>query len=104
MGRLTNEDVASVVGCSASMVSRIRSGKRRPSAVLRDTITIRFELDPAKVIEAYGSPDRFAQFIEDEVFTRSRESVLTGGDPSKGENDDSQHEREVCVGSAGGTE
>lgn len=108
MAQLTNEDFAVLVGCSASMVSRMRGAARRPSADLRDTITTTFGLDPHKVIAAYATPGGFARFLEDEVFKRDRQCVLrhpeSSGLPCAGheeEQDDSQHERPV--GGAGNT-
>lgn len=100
MGSLTNEDFAALVGCSPSMVSRMRGGARRPSAQLRDTITTTFGLDPAEVIQAYSTSGGFARFLQDRVFSRPRACVLEHPDvigPCDGEDHikeqhDSQHE------------
>ena len=72
---LTNSEFARLTSCSESMASRLRGGKRLPSAALRDRITRMFELDPADVMLYFESAELFGRFLRTQVF--SRENTLT---------------------------
>jgi transcriptional regulator with XRE-family HTH domain len=68
MAGLTNSDFADAVGCSESMASRLRSGRRRPSAELRDRIVLVYKLDPMQAIQAYSDADTFGSFLRQHIF------------------------------------
>lgn len=70
----TNGSFASMVGCSESMASRLRTGQRRPSAELRDRIVLRYKLDPLSAIQAYASAETFGEFLRIHVFDVKEEA------------------------------
>jgi len=66
---LTNYEFAERVGCDFTMASRLKLGKRMPSADLLVRIIRAFELPPDEVIAAYeGGPTVFSRYLRTRVF------------------------------------
>lgn len=75
---ITNFEFGQRIGCSESMASRIRAGKRRPSADKRDAIVREFGLDPLDVMEAYRDQETFGRFIRETVFAPLKDTANSG--------------------------
>ncbi len=69
---LTNAEVAKRLGCSVSMVSKMRNGNRRPGGDILCKLVTEFGLEPMAAMHAYSSADRFGKFVERQVFARAR--------------------------------
>jgi transcriptional regulator with XRE-family HTH domain len=66
---LTNQEFARLAGCSFTMSSKIRNGKRMPSGALFTRIVRVFDLDADEAVAAYaGGNAVFAEFVERKVF------------------------------------
>lgn len=70
---MTNKEFGRRVGCSESMASRLRKGRRRPGSDLRDNIIRVFEfnrdLDTLnEVMDASRSAETFGAFLRANVF------------------------------------
>ncbi len=53
MATMTNKELGEKIGCSHSMASRLRSGKRLPSLSLLNRIAEAFKVDPAPLVRAH---------------------------------------------------
>lgn len=73
---MTNEQFGGRVGCSESMASRLRAGKRRPGTELLFAIMQEFDLDREATERAFlGGAESFGAYLRENVFA-SREPVL----------------------------
>lgn len=69
---VTNKDFGARVGCSESMASRVRSGKRLPSPSLLRLIITKCELDAEQAMTAWlAGREGFSEYITKEVFAGS---------------------------------
>lgn len=74
---MTNAEFAEAVGCHHSMASRLRAGKRVPSAGLLARIVEAFPLTPeetARMFESLQEEDAaqaFGRWLSDTVFDRA---------------------------------
>jgi len=69
---MTNREFANAVGCSTTMASRMRNGKRAPSvATLRACIEA-FDLDADEALDFAGTAAGWGGFLRSVVFSRTR--------------------------------
>ena len=65
----TNAQFAEKVGIHFSMASRLRNGKRLPSASLIFRISYAYQLPIQQIQEAYlDGPDEFGRYLRENVF------------------------------------
>lgn len=66
---MTNEQFGGRVGCSESMASRLRSGKRRPGTELLFAIVTEFDLDREATEKAFlAGKEAFGRYLCANVF------------------------------------
>ncbi len=65
---MTNEEFAAKVGIHFSMASRLRTGKRLPSAKVLRRISKTFKLSAAELLDAHNrGPEEFSQYLNTHV-------------------------------------
>jgi transcriptional regulator with XRE-family HTH domain len=68
---VSNHQFAAKVGCNYTMASRLRNGKRTPSAAMLVRICEAFDLDKGEALTAFsGGREAMAQWLRDEVFEK----------------------------------
>lgn len=65
---ITNRSVAQRLNVSESMVSRLRSGQRRPGARLLIDLVLIYGLDTERALSAWKDPEALAGMINECVF------------------------------------
>lgn len=66
---MTNEAFAQATGCTFTMASRLRNGRRLPSAALLIRIIRAFDLDDSEAMRQYEKGQAaFGRFIRTEVY------------------------------------
>lgn len=66
---MTNEAFAQATGCTFTMASRLRNGRRLPSAALLIRIMDAYDLDAEEILLAHqGGPEIFGQYIRKMVY------------------------------------
>lgn len=70
---MTNEDFGKAVGCSHSMASRLRAGKRLPSASLMERIGTVFGIPADEMLRAHKrGADSFGRLIRKYEKTKAK--------------------------------
>lgn len=63
--QVTNAEWGKAVGCSHSMASRLRRGKRLPSVALLGRIAKEFDIPEGELLRAHGrGPESFARVLK----------------------------------------
>ena len=71
---VTNHAFANKVGCNYTMASRMRSGKRRPSAEMLSRICTAYGLDEGEALRTWAQgADTFSAWLRDKVFDQPDE-------------------------------
>jgi transcriptional regulator with XRE-family HTH domain len=69
---VSNHQFAEKVGCNYTMASRLRNGKRTPSAQMLVRICAAFNLDMGQALQAYANGrEAMAQWLRDEIFDKA---------------------------------
>lgn len=75
---MTNQEFANAVGCSTTMASRMRNGKRAPSVATLRACIAAFDLDFEEALDYAGSPVGWGAYLRQFVFSRERAPARVG--------------------------
>lgn len=68
---VSNHQFADKVGCNYTMASRLRNGKRTPSAQMLVKICEAFDLNKGEALQAYSQGrEAMAKWLRDEIFDK----------------------------------